>query len=101
MYILVSIPSALAIFHRNLKKWREIEDPFLKSKKYIYGSQIRLVIVGLGLVISVIGHFILYVNTQNMSMIFCAGVAAIALFFCKPSVNKVANELEIEIDDEE
>ncbi len=99
LYIMISIPAALALFHRSLKKWKQIEDPFLKGKKYIGGAQLRLLVVGLGLIFSVIGHFILYVNTSNMSMIFCAGIAAIALFFCKPSVNKVANELDIEEED--
>lgn len=101
MYIIISIPAALALFHRNLKKWREIEDEFLKHKKYIFGAKLRLLVVGIGLVASVIGHFVLYAGTQNMSMIACAGIAAIALFFCKPSANKVAAELEIEIDEEE
>jgi len=101
MYIIISIPAALALFHRNLKKWREIEDEFLKHRKYIFGAKLRLLVVGTGLVASVIGHFILYAGTQNMSMIACAGIAAIALFFCKPSANKVAAELELEIDEEE
>lgn len=96
LYVIISIPSALALFHRNLKKWRQIEDPFLKDKKYIAGAQLRLLAVGLGLVFSIIGHFILFVHTSNMSMIFCAGIAAIGLFFCKPSTSKVINELEIE-----
>ncbi|MFT3753482.1 MAG: hypothetical protein QM800_11625 [Paludibacter sp.] len=101
LYILISIPAALALFHRNLKKWREIQDEFLKHKKYISGAKLRLLVVGTGLVASVVGHFMLYAGTQNMSMIACAGIAAIALFFCKPLVNKVANELEIEADEEE
>jgi hypothetical protein len=96
LYILVSIPAALATFHKNLKKWREIDDDFLKFRKYTFGAQLRLLVVGLGLVISIIGHFILYAGTQNVSMIFCAGIAAVALFFCKPSAGKVANELEID-----
>jgi hypothetical protein len=101
IYIMISIPAALALFHRNLKKWREIEDEFLKHKKYISGAKLRLLVVGTGLVASVIGHFILYAGTPYMSMIACAGIAAIALFFCKPSASKVAAELEIENDEEE
>lgn len=100
LYMIISIPAALALFHRNLKKWKEIEDQFLKHKKYILGAKLRLLAVGFGLVISVIGHFYLYAGTSNMSLIACAGIAAIALFFCKPSAIKVANELDIEIGDE-
>ena len=100
MYMIISIPSALSLFNRNLKKWREIEDEFLKHKKYISGSKLRLLVIGIGLVASVIAHFILYAGTSNMSMIASAGIAAIALFFCKPSANKVANELEMDVEDE-
>ena len=96
LYIMVSIPAALALFHRSLKKWREIEADFVKFRKYTIGAQLRLLVVGSGLVISVIAHFILYAGTQNFSMIFCAGIAAVALFFCKPSVVKVANELDLD-----
>jgi len=100
LYIIISIPSALALFHRNLKKWREIDDMFLKGKKYIFGAQMRLFFVGFGVILSIVGHFILYVHTSNMSMIACAGIAAIALFFCKPSVGKVITELELEVDED-
>ena len=96
LYIIISIPASLALFHRNLKQWRKIEDEFLKGKKYILGAQLRLFFVGMGVILSIIGHFILYVHTANMSMIACAGIAAIALFFCKPSIGKTMNELEIE-----
>lgn len=99
LYVLISVPTALALFHRKLKTWSAIEDDFLKGKKYIAGAQLRLGIIGLGIVMSIIGHFILYVHTPNMTMIGCAGIAAVALFFCKPSVNKVANELNIEIEE--
>lgn len=101
LYMIISIPGALALFHRKLKTWNQIEDQFLKQKKYIFGAKLRLLAVGFGLVISVIGHFYLYAGTSNMSLIACAGIAAIALFFCKPSINKVANELDIEVEDEQ
>jgi len=96
LYIMISIPTALALFHRNLKKWREIEDQFLKYKKYIAGAKLRLFIVGLGLVASVIAHFILYAGTPNMSMIACAGISAVALIFCKPNAAKIASELDLD-----
>ena len=99
LYIIISIPASLALFHRNLKKWREIDDLFLKGKKYIFGAQMRLFFVGFGVILSIIGHFILYVHTPNMSLIACAGIAAIGLFFCKPSVDRVVNELDIDIEE--
>lgn len=100
MYTIISIPLALWTFQKKLKTWRNIEDPFVKQKKYISGAQTRLALVGVSLLSSVIGHFYLYAGTSNFSLIFCAGIAAIGLYFCKPTAKKVAIDLEIEEDEE-
>lgn len=97
LYILISIPAALAIFHRSTKKWALIEDKYTKINKYTAGATWRLLIVGFGLVLSVVVFYIL----RTESMIFCAGISAIALFFCKPTVNKVISDLKLEEEDEE
>lgn len=96
LYIIISIPASLALFHRNLKKIRVIEDDFVKFKKYTSAAQLRLFVVGFGLIISIIGHFILYVHTANFSMIFCALIAAGGLLFCKPTETKIISDLNIE-----
>jgi hypothetical protein len=91
-YILISIPAALAIFHRNTKKWAAIEDRFTKINKYVAGAKLRLLVVGLGLVMSVVVFYIL----RTPSMIFCAGIAAVALLFCRPSENKIISDLKLD-----
>jgi len=91
-YILISIPAALAIFHRNTKKWAAIEDRFTKINKYVAGAKLRLLVVGLGLVMSVVIFYIL----RTPSMIFCAGIAAVALLFCRPSENKIISDLKLD-----
>jgi hypothetical protein len=96
LYVIVSIPAALYLFQRNLKKWKQIEDMFFQHRQYIAGARLRLLVVGAGLVGSIIVHFILFAHTSNISMLATAGISAVGLFFCKPSYNKVANELEIE-----
>lgn len=100
-YLLVSIPASLAVFHRYLPKWRAIEDEFAKQKQYITGARYRLLAIGTALISSIIGHFALYAGTMNWSMIACAGIAAIALYFCKPSAKRVAIDLDIELAEEE
>jgi hypothetical protein len=98
-YILISIPAALAIFHRNTKKWAAIEDRFTKINKYVAGAKLRLLVVGLGLVMSVVIFYIL----RTPSMIFCAGIAAVALLFCRPSESRIISDLKLdeEEDDEQ
>jgi hypothetical protein len=96
-YILISIPAALAIFHRNTKKWAAIEDRFTKINKYVTGAKLRLLVVGLGLVMSVVVFYIL----RTPSMIFCALIAAVALLFCRPSENKIISDLKLDEEEDE
>lgn len=90
--IIGSIPLTLAIFNKQTKKWALIEDVQIKLRKYQKGGIIRLAIVGTGLLLGVFFFFIM--NSQ--SMIFSAGIAAIALFFCKPAEVKIISELKLE-----
>jgi hypothetical protein len=92
LYIIISIPGALALFHRYTKKLIPIQNEFEKLNKYTNGAIWRLLAVGTGLVISVIAFYIL----RSTSMIYCAGIAAIALFFCKPTEGKIMKELKMD-----
>ena len=92
LYIIISIPTALALFHRYTKKLILITDESEKLNKYASGAILRLLAVGIGLVISVIAFYIL----RTQSMIFCAGIAAISLFFCKPTEGKIIKELKLD-----
>jgi len=93
LYILISIPLSLAGFHRMTKKWRAIEDENTKLKEYQKGAMIRLILIGIGLIGSIIIFFIL---RTDISLIYCFGITAIALFFCKPTVGKVVSDLKLE-----
>lgn len=97
LYIIISIPAALALFHKNTKKWAVIEDNFTKVNKYVTGAIWRIIAVGSGLVLSVVVFY--FIRTE--SMIFCALIAAVALFFCKPTERKITSDLKLEEDDTE
>lgn len=92
IYILGSIPLALAIFNKMTKKWALLEDENQKLLKYKHGAIYRICIIGVGLIISLVFFYIM--NSQ--SMIFCTGIAVIALYFSKPSEIKIINELNLE-----
>jgi hypothetical protein len=89
LYIISTIPLALAIFNKMTKKWALIQDENEQLEKYRNGGIYRILIIGTGLVFGVVFFYVM--NSQ--SMIFCAGIAAVALFFCKPSENKILNDL--------
>jgi len=92
IFIIGSIPVTLGLFHRYLKKIAVLEDVEIRLKKYEMASYLRLTIIGLGLIFGVLFFYILH----SQSMLFCAGIAAIALFFCKPSKSKMLNDIDID-----
>ncbi len=94
IYLLTSIPLALYLFYRYTQKLRTEPEEYIKFKKYKKASYIRLWVVGIGLIIGVILVYVL----RSQSMIFTSAIAAIALYFCKPSMAKVVNELDLDAD---
>ena len=60
--------------------------------KYEKGAVLRLLAIGVGLV----GSVILFYITNNISMIYCVGITAIALLFCKPSEDKIIADLKLD-----
>lgn len=96
-YIFISIPLSFTLFFRNTKRCLEIEDNFMKLEKYATGATWRLLAVGFGLVLSVVAFYI--VRTE--SMIFCAGITAIALLYCKPTVGKIKSDLKLDESEDE
>jgi hypothetical protein len=96
IYMLISIPASLSFFYRYSRKLRLMEDENIKFKKYQNAAVLRLIAVGFGLVASVIVFFVL----RNQSIIFCFAISAIGLFFCKPTISKIASDLDISIEEE-
>ncbi len=92
IFIIGSIPVTLGLFHRYSKKIATLEDVQIRLKKYEIASYLRLTIIGLGLILGVLFFYILH----SQSMLFCAGIAAIALFFCKPSKSKMINDIDLD-----
>lgn len=92
IYIIGSIPLSLGGFHYMTKKWLLLQNASDKIDKYTKAAILRLVIIGTSIAF---GVFLFYI-TRSQSMIFCAGIAAIALFFCKPTQQKLISELQLE-----
>lgn len=95
LYVLISVPLVLWWFHKNTKKWQLLTDKYEKYNAYKKASHLRLWIVGIGLIAGVVIFYLL----QSTSIIYCALISAVALFFCKPSENKMIKELDLEEDE--
>lgn len=96
IFIIGTIPLSMGLFQMLLKKWRTIENEDLRNAKYEKAAILRLIAIGSGIVFGVFFFYIL----RSQSMILCAAIAAIALFFCKPSIQKIMTDLQINQEEE-
>ena len=92
VYIIGSIPLALALFNRHTGKLALLADEGEKFRLYTKAALIRISVIGSGLVTGILFFYVM----QLQSMIFCAGIAAIGLFFCKPAEGKIVSDLKLE-----
>lgn len=90
--IIGSVPISLAVFNKYTKKLALLNEESEKLQKYRKAAFIRIFVIGTGLVLGIIFFYVM----QSQSMIFCAGIAAIGLFFCKPSESKIVSDLHLE-----
>ncbi len=79
-YTLVSVPVALKFFAENTKAIENEEDEELQEKMIVRNGVIRILLIGLGLAINVLFYYLL----KEQSLIYMAGISAVALFFAKP-----------------
>ena len=89
-YIIVSVPVSLWRHNRQVKKLKGQTDETAKLGKYKQYGIVRIVLTGIGLAAAVL---LFYLIQQN-SMIFCAGIAAVGLYFCKPTETKLLTDLD-------
>jgi hypothetical protein len=95
--IIVVVISAIFIvfgfsfFEIKKKSIARIEDKWMQSRTYIRFAGYRLYCIGACILIGIPVFYI----TMNSIILYSIGVAAIALLFCKPSENKVQNDLNI------
>lgn len=89
MYVLASVPGALWLFKRAMKKVSVMTDEE-KEKKYIEFAIERVGAIGLGAVMAIVAFYLL---GSYQPMLWCAGIAIVAQFFCKPSNRKIYLEM--------
>ncbi len=95
LYILITTPLAFWLFYKGSKKWQQMPDKFAKFAAYKKASITRLWVVGVGLIFGIL--LVYFMRSTNM--IYCAGISAVALFLCKPSVNKMIKDLDLDEED--
>lgn len=92
--LLLSIPATFYWFYKKTLKLKEEKNESLRLTPYKKAAYIRLWVMGILLVIGVVLVYVL----RSQSMIFMAAIAAIALYFCKPTAAKLIQELDLDVD---
>lgn len=77
------------IFYTGLPRVRRIEEKWTRHRAYVKLASIRLYLIGLVIVIGIP----VYYTTLQYEVLIGLGIAAAALFYCKPSVSKIEKEL--------
>lgn len=89
LYIMLSVPGGLGLHNRMVKRLSHQKDETLKKQRYLTYSVVRLVFIAIGFAVSILFFYIL----RQQSLIFCAGIAAIGIYFCKPTSERISYEL--------
>lgn len=92
LFIIGAIPLSLAFFNRMTKKWAIAEDKESRISSYTKGGIVRIVVIGLAMYAGIIFYYIMH----SQSMLYSAGMAAVALVFCIPTKAKIITELRLE-----
>lgn len=91
LFLLFSLPLMLKQFSKKTKEITQLADVEEKQQQYIRWSMIRLFIVGFNFIINVLFYYLL--QPVNNSFLFAAVIAAIVLYFCKPSQTKITSDI--------
>lgn len=90
LYVIITIPVALKLFSLYVKKLALITDETEKLARYKKYAQIRITVITLGLLFALFFYYTL----QQDSLLWVGGISAISLYFCKPTLVKIENDLE-------
>lgn len=86
---LICLVFGFIFFELNKSKIRNIKNEWEQNRKYIQIAGFRLYLVGFTLVVGVPVFYISY----NVMVLYCIGVSAVLLLLCKPTENKIMNDL--------
>ena len=96
-YILISVPGALWLFKKKMKSVSEMENLILREKTYLRYALLRVSVIGVGALLAIPAFYLL---GGYKTMLWCAGIAIIAQYFCKPTDRKIYLEMNNKTEDD-
>ena len=89
LYVIITTPAALKLFSVYVKKLALVTDETEKLARYKTYAKWRITIITIGLLAAIFFYYTL----QQGSLLWVAGISAISLYFCKPTTEKIENDL--------
>lgn len=90
IYVMASVPGSLFGFKLLMDyKVKKIADEQVRFQAYKNWAVVRLVLIGCGAVFGIMALYALHYQ----SMLWCAAISLIAIYFCKPAERKMELEL--------
>lgn len=89
--VLLTVPLGLYGFSRICKRLAVMEDENEKFARYRKWAALRILVVSSSMLLGIIAY---YLTAGYMSMLWCAGIGAIAWYFTKPTAKKIFLELQ-------
>lgn len=90
IYLLASVPGALYGFKQLMKRVSKITDPAQQERIYGRYAALRMTLIALGALLAIPAFYVL---GCYQSMLWCAAIAIVAQYFCKPTERKVYLEM--------
>lgn len=95
LYLMASIPFALWYSNKKVNTLGKIEDDEQRYNEYMKIVKLKIGLVAVAFVVNIILFYLLH----SYNFLYAAGIAAVALIFCKPKEEDIA--VALSKDDEE
>jgi len=89
-YTIIAVAGGLWLFKKYLDKIRTLPNKEHTWQLYQRAALIQILAVGIGMLLGLLAYYWLGIYTP---MLWCGGICAIALIFCKPTRLRIQEEL--------
>ncbi len=90
VYVIASVPGALWWFKKQMKRVSRITDERMQHQQYTNCAVARVLLIGIGAALGIVSFYFL---GAYQPMLWCAAIAVIAQYFCKPTDRKIYLEM--------
>jgi hypothetical protein len=97
VYMLITIPLMLKFFSNKVRKIAKTENQNEKFVKYLGIAKMRITLVSVVFWSGIIAFYVMQRNIEKpvFDFLYIAAIGGVVLIFCKPTINKIDNDIMI------